>query len=31
MISAPPGRPIKNNAPRTLEKFHVFLDWPAEL
>ncbi len=25
MINAPPGRPIKNNAPRTLERFHVYL------
>jgi hypothetical protein len=25
MINVPPGRPVRNNAPRTLEKFHVYL------
>jgi hypothetical protein len=25
MINAPPGRPIKNNTPRTLESFQVYL------
>jgi amino acid transporter len=25
MINAPPGRPIENNAPRALERFHVYL------
>jgi hypothetical protein len=25
MINVLPGRPVRNNAPRTLEKFHVYL------
>jgi hypothetical protein len=25
MINVPPGRPVQNNAPRTLEKFHIYL------
>jgi hypothetical protein len=25
MINVPPGRPVRNNAPRTLEKFHIYL------
>jgi hypothetical protein len=25
MINVPPGRPVRNSAPRTLEKFHIYL------
>ena len=25
MTNTPPGRPIRNSAPRNLEKFHVYL------
>jgi hypothetical protein len=25
MINAPSGRPIRNNAPRALERFHIYL------
>jgi hypothetical protein len=25
MSKLPPGRPIQNNAPRTLERFHIYL------
>ena len=25
MINAPPGRPIRNNESRTLERFHTYL------
>ena len=25
MIEAPPGRPVQNNPPQTLERFHIYL------
>jgi hypothetical protein len=25
MINVPPGRPVKTNSPRTLERFHIYL------